>query len=593
MRRTSVAALSITALLLLSMTGGTGKAASEGDHNASGNGDDAYAGDVVQLPNGSLLAVGHPKMGSQATSSAASVAGCTKTFTRAGFPDNVRVNSDCGGAGQQEEWVAVNPTDPSNVVVSQTGAFTGVHFSLRGGAPGSFGDSGLFTDLVPCDPTNPLCGPGGLWSYDLFTDPAHAFGPGGNLFFTAIGFDFLQDPVNGTYVWRGNACGKGRALGNPSDRACFPTVGIPGVIHDNFANPNNQDATPWIAAGPRPNATHRSQVAAVWTTTRNECGSIGTEFCEQPGFFARSTDGGRSWSRPKEVTGHAPFCVGGDAATGDPADAHACNLNEFPQDVIAPDGTIYLAWLNFNTTSLVNQNLFRRSTDGGRTWSKVHRVSGVATTEPWSVPGHRIPNCTLGYRCLPPNGWRVPNHPSLGLNPTTGELAVTWDDFRNGGRCATDTATGLPVAPCANYNEDVFVSTSTDGGANWSAPRLVTGDSGVTAQWQTAGAAGTRSGELFASYYDRKYGNCEESGCNDITLATTREDSKDWDYRRITTSSMPDLTCAENPFECGLLGDYQGLAFSNDKVYLTWADTRGRGFNAPEQDVYFAKVPEG
>ena len=589
MRRAWLAALSITAVVF-SLTGGIGTAAGEGNLTAAINGNRVRAG-MVRLPNGTFLPVGRERAaGSQATSSAASVAGCTNTFTRAGFPDNVRVNTDCGGAGQQEEWVAVNPTDPRNVVVSQTGAFTGVHYSLRGGAPGSFGDSSIFTELVPCDPSNLACGPGGLWSYDLFTDPAHAFDPKGNLYFTAIGYDFLQDPVNGVYLWKGNACGRGQALGNPSDPSCVQTDGIPGVIHDNFAHPDNQDATPWIAAGPRSDAPRKSQVAAVWTTTRFGCAPTGADFCDQPVFFSGSIDGGVIWSKARNISGRAPFCVGGDAATGDPTDAHACNLNEAPQDLIAPDGTIYLVWLNYNTTSLVNQNLFRSSTDRGKTWSKVHRVGGVATLEPWSVPGHEIPDCTLFYRCLPPTGWRVPNHPSLTRNSATGELAVTWADFRNGGPCRTDRATGLPVAPCANYNEDAFVSTSTDGGAHWSAPTLASGASGVTAQWQAAGTAGPRSGDLFVSYYDRGYGNCERTGCNDITLATSHDDGKHWRYRRITTRSMPYLTCAENFQECSLLGDYQGLAFSDGKVLLTWADTRGRGFNAPEQDIYFAKV---
>jgi hypothetical protein len=508
------------------------------------------------------------------------------------LPDNVRVNTDCGGAGQQEEWLAVNPTDPRNVIVSQTGAITGVHYSLRGGEPGSFGDSSLFTDLVPCDPENPLCGPVGLWSYDAFTDPAHTFDPQGNLYAAAIGFDFLQDSLNGIYVWKGNSCGKGQALGNPSDPRCFPIDGIPVVVHDNFANPPDQDFQPKIASGPRPDDPGRSQIATVWSTAHFGCGPGGTDFCAQPGYLSRSTDGGKRWTTPKKVTGQAPFCVGGDAFTGRSADAHACNLDDHIQVVIGPDGSIYLAWENFNTPTLVNQQLFRRSTDGGRTWSEVYRVGDVVSLEPWSLPGHEIPNCPLFYRCLPPNGWRVGNDPSLGVSLDGGELAVTWDDFRNGGPCETDPDTGLPVVPCANYDEDVVVATSTDGGATWSAPKVVTAGEGVTAQWQPAGVSGEHAGDLFVSFYDRAHGTCESTGCNDITLATSHDDGSSWTLERITTRSMPDLTCDENGAECGLLGDYQGLAYANGQVFLAWADTRGRGFNAPEQDVYFATLPD-
>ena len=101
------------------------------------------------------------------------------------------------------------------------------------------------------------------------------------------------------------------------------------------------------------------------------------------------------------------------------------------------------------------------------------------------------------------------------------------------------------------------------------------------------------AGDLFVSFYDRAYGTCESTGCNDITLATSHDDGASWSLTRITTGSMPDLACVENPVECGLLGDYQGLAYANGKVFLAWADTRARGFNAPEQDVYFATLPVG
>jgi len=172
-------------------------------------------------------------------------------------------------------------------------------------------------------------------------------------------------------------------------------------------------------------------------------------------------------------------------------------------------------------------------------------------------------------------------------------LAVTWDDFRNGGPCHTDPSSGLPVVPCASYDEDVVVATSTDGGVTRSEPKNVTAGEGDTAQWQPAGASGEGPVDLFVSFYDRAYRTCESKGCNDITLATSHDDGATWTLTRITTESMPDLTCEQNSLECGLLGDYQGLAYTNGDVILAWADTRGRGFNAPELDVYFATLAAG
>jgi hypothetical protein len=589
-RRSSLVAAAALVLVSLVVGTATGRAVSTHERGSARRSVGALPRGVTRLPNGSLFS--RERATPRADVASTRIAGCTKTFSAPGVPDNVRANVDCGGLDQVEEWVAVNPTDPGNIIVSHNdGVRVGVVYSLRGGAPGSFGETELATGLVHCDPKAPRCGPSGAWSHDAFTDPAHAFDPQGNLYFTAIGYG-IDQPVQGIYVWKSNACGKGRSLGSPADRHCIAADEYlaPVTVYDSFADPNRAPNREWIAAGPQPRAAGRSQVAVVWPINRAGCGPDGAELCDARVFFSRSTDGAVSWTKARDITPNAPFCTGGDAFTGDPADAHACNFNRGIEDVIGPDGTIYVTWANYNTPSLVNQHLFRSSSDGGRTWTKVRRVGGLFSSEPWSVPGNRIPDCNDFSQCLPPNGFKLTNFPSLSLNNATGELALTWADFRNGGPCAIGPRSGLPVLPCENVNEDVFVSTSTDGGAHWSAAKLVTGNTGTTAQWQPVGASGTRAGELFVSYYDRSYGRCEAIGCNDITLATSHDHGRTWTHRRITTSSMPNLTCDDNPLQCGFLGDFQGLAFSQGHVYLAWADTRGRGFNKPEEDVYFANV---
>ena len=184
------------------------------------------------------------------------------------------------------------------------------------------------------------------------------------------------------------------------------------------------------------------------------------------------------------------------------------------------------------------------------------------------------------------------DYPAMGIDATSGKLAVFWSDFRNGGPCATDPTFGVPVEPCTNHNQDVVVATSSDGGATWGGTRVVSTTSGggsqPDAQWQAWGGVGG-NGALFAGYYDRRYGTCESTGCNDITLAKSTDNGKTWSNRRITTSSMPNLGCGRNPFQCGFLGDYMSIQAANRKVYLVWGDTRGRG-GTLDEDVYFAKV---
>jgi hypothetical protein len=98
---------------------------------------------------------------------------------------------------------------------------------------------------------------------------------------------------------------------------------------------------------------------------------------------------------------------------------------------------------------------------------------------------------------------------------------------------------------------------------------------------------------LFAAYYDRSYGNCELTGCNDITLAEIGNPTSATPsirHRRITTSSMPNLTATNNPNEAGFLGDYMWITLDTQgRPNIVWADTRGLN-GTVEEDVCFSRV---
>jgi hypothetical protein len=97
---------------------------------------------------------------------------------------------------------------------------------------------------------------------------------------------------------------------------------------------------------------------------------------------------------------------------------------------------------------------------------------------------------------------------------------------------------------------------------------------------------------LYVAFYDRSYGNCETTGCNDVTLATIRNPATPpgtATFQRLTTASMPNLVVANNPVEAGFLGDYMWVTTDSSNVpYVVWADTRGLNGNV-EEDIYFAK----
>jgi hypothetical protein len=525
--------------------------------------------------------------------------GCRHVFKAAGRPDNVRANLDCGFRAQAEEWVAVNPTDTSNVVVSQndsklSGNRTGVDFSLNGGR--NFGDSVLPNGRVMSEQI-----PGGEWSFDAFSDPVHAFDSRGNLYYTAIGFDDFQDPFGGLFVWKSNSCLKGSALHTPGSGSCNPftppisATAIP--IRTNFDNPALFDDKNLMAADYFKGSPFRDNVYITWTLFDFSCGRTEDQYCESPIFFSRSTNGGVNWSRPLEISGRNPeICDFGNFFDPDGSPG-SCNFSQGSYPLVGPDGTIYVVFNNSNTSrgaaiaDGIAQQLLVKSTDGGKTWTKPAKIAADFQKQPFSIPPEdTIPDCDEFRQCLPPNGYRINDYPSIGIDNKTGKLAVFWADFRNGGPCAENTTLGvpIPVESCRNHNNDVFASVSKDNGNTWTSARKVS-DGGISAQWQPWGDVG-ENGKLYVAYYDRKYGACEASGCNDITLATSDDNGLSWSRRRITTGSMPNLTCAVNGFECGFLGDYMSTVFWKGTVHMVWADSRGRSLGFPEEDIYYAKV---
>jgi hypothetical protein len=398
---------------------------------------------------------------------------------------------------------------------------------------------------------------------------------------------------------------KGSFLHSPAPGAFQEFNSSPSVVTEE-CDPNTPifNDKEFMAVDSHRGSPFVNNVYITWTRYDFHCGDSGQDYCESPIVFSRSTDGGVTWSPQKDISGNNPaICQFGDAfdPSNDPGD---CNFDQGSDPIVGSDGTIYVTFNNCNTPTLVCQQLFVKSANGGNTWTQPVKVADDFSTQPYNLvpPFDPVTGCPFFRQCLSPNGYRINDFPAIGIDDASGKLAVIWSDFRNGGPCATDPGTGLPVEPCANHNNDAFVSVSNNGGATWGPTRLVSkgsnGRSQPAAQWQHWGDVGEggsdarhddENGALFVAYYDRQNGGCESSGCNDITLAKSENDGRTWTYRRITTASMPNLTPSNNPFEIGFLGDYMSIQATNNRVYLTWADTRGLG-GTVDADAYYASV---
>lgn len=512
--------------------------------------------------------------------------GCSNEFS--GRPDNVRVNQDCGLRRQAEQFISINPTDPKNLVAGQNDnriGFNkcGIDYSLDRGR--HWGDMlPAFYGFVAKDGH----------TFDAASDPAITHDSRGNAYFACVLFD-LNSPASAILLLKSNAVFKGSFFHspNPVTPISQPFRVDPGVVvNDNDAGIVHDKE--FITADQHASSPKRDNVYVTWTRFRFACGSKGTGFCESPIYFSQSVNGSAAWSKPVEISGtNAAICNFANAF--DPTvDKNRCNFDQGSYPVVAPDGTIHVVFNNGNTPDLPNQQLVvtcpaSKDCAQASSWSSPVKVADDFGLQPFNLP--TSPICT-GLapndirRCLPPNGFRMNDFPSMAVDRKSGALYVVWADFRNGGPCFIDPTFGLPTEPCANHDNDVFISKSTDGGATWSAVRKVNQDKDGAAQvfpWVAVGGNGT----VYVGYYDRRYG-CETFGCVDFTLSASTNGGTSWTDRRITTSSMPGPETSVN--QAGFLGDYNSLAADNEGVVMVWADTRGL-YGQNEQDIYFAAVP--
>ena len=314
----------------------------------------------------------------------------------------------------------------------------------------------------------------------------------------------------------------------------------------------------------------------TWTRFREEtlCKHGTSNYCESPIVFSQSVDGGDHWSAPIEISGkNAQICTHGNSHDNS-LDANKCNFDQGSWMVIAANGTLYVFFNSENVNQNAQQLMVTCPSDGrncalAASWTAPVRVALDVATQPEGTAF----GCSAGRQCLPPNTYRINDFGSAAIDPNTGRLYFAWPDYRTG-------------------QNHVYLVHSDDGGNTWSAPQAVTGTSQratKSAQWQPWMAVGPQ-GFVYVGYYDRQYGNCEQTGCNDITLATSHDNGKTFKHKRITTYSMPNLTLATNPVQAGFIGDYMSVAADGRGVVLVWADTRPHAGTTPEEDVYFASL---
>jgi hypothetical protein len=512
-------------------------------------------------------------------------ASCASKFTGGGqgAAKNVRVNQDCSFRRQAEEVVAVNPTNSNNLIAGQNDSVIGYNHC---GYDFSFDGGKTWGSQVPP-----------FWQYvmldghtaDACSDPTVAFDSQGNAYVGGVIFD-VASAANAIVVMKSNA-GIGGAFYHTPAPVSFQEyqtapVGVVATLND----PNKALDKEFIVADSSSSSPKADNVYATYTLIELTGAGVGIH---SPIYFSQSTDGGATWSPGIEISGsNAAYCT---LASGE-ANPNACDQDQGSDPIVGPDGTVYVSFLNGNLPGAgIGQHMLVKclpSNDCSNpaNWSQPVRMGDIDYgTQP--IGPDAATGCPGGRQCLPPNGYRMTDATEGSISvDDSGTLYSVWADFRNGAPPCTPLGPAAAVTPpCDN---DVFYNYSTDGGATWSDTVQLT--PAGSAQWQPWSAVTSDGSKLYAAYYDRSYGDCEQTGCNDITLATITNaatSSPSVSYSRITTASMPNLVVANNPAEAGFLGDYMWVTTDpKGRALIAWGDTRGQG-GAVEEDIYFARTP--
>jgi hypothetical protein len=419
--------------------------------------------------------------------------------------------ADSGGVNypnaEVEPFVAVNPTNPANVI--------GVFQQDRWSDGGSHGLLTAYSNTSGRRWTNTFpafseCA-GGDPTYNRSSDPWVSIGPDGRAYQVSLSFA-ADNSV--TAILASTSTHGGANWSSPvtiTRNANLPSGGF-----------NDKES---VTADPAKAGT----AYAVWDQASfpSDSASLGGlshsfAFRGTP-MFSKTTDGGQTWSTPQPMSSQNIASIGN-------------------QIVVEPDGTLIDVFLYSKGSGFdqPNQTLegIMRSTDGGGHWSSPIQIANNVTVND-SDPNNGVPMRT---------GADVGGGlPSIAADPRSGKLYVVFEDSRFSGT-----------------HNDIAMSTSSDEGNTWSAVAKVNQTPKPVLAF-TPAVNVLPDGTVGVSYYDIR--NDTGSPCcllTDNFIAVSHNGGSTWSEARITPTSFDD-TIAPNS-RGYFLGDYQGLA--NDGTHF-------------------------
>jgi hypothetical protein len=413
---------------------------------------------------------------------------------------------NCNGAPQPgtlypnsevEPWVSANPKTPANMVaVWQQDRWS--NGGAQGNLTGVTFDAGRSWDVVESPPWT-RCAGGNAHNggdYERATDPWVSFSPDGTAYQMTLTIDVSTGDPNLLNV-------RDAMLVSRSEDGGKTWGKITTLIADE--SPLRLNDKNSLTADP----TDSRFAYAVWD--RLELSEDLQSF-RGPTLFTRTTDGGRTWERPRVIF-----------------DPGVNNQTIANQIAVLPGGRL-VNLFDWIIQGQLNVGVMF-SDDKGRTWSEPKLVNALGTigvTDPFDGAPVRTGDLA----------------PDIAVDPRDGtrNIYLVWQDARFAG--------GL--------RDQIALVRSTDGGKTWTTPRRIS--SNLDTQAFTASVEVNDRGHVGVSYYDfTRDSPTAEPLLTDHWLTVSTDKGSHFSGRERQTASSFDMRLAPRTGTGFFVGDYEGL----------------------------------